>query len=276
MDLVGWVTSKATAGRAWWKEKSGVSQLYLAASAVALVGIMLFMGDPKSDVAGLLGRIGFTMFALAYLREAYLWTLPKLELPLVKLAMAALGVMAAAAATGVSRMAVNEATGQDPAHFGTTVALLVPVSFVPVVAALVSIGGIVVVPGTIFWTLFKSLKTWTKPADLDLLLGGARVFACLVLIGAAASLLKASSPLFPTMSWLARYSAYLFDAQPNSACSPMQGDRVLRLNDELVIVARTTVDGLQFVRRTCALAAEETPLRDPKPAGRANLPPPQR
>ena len=276
MDLLGSVASKATAGQAWWKETSGVNQLYLGASAVALIGIMLFIWNPKSDVAGLLGRVGFTMFALAYLREAYLWSLPKLELPLVKLAMAALGVMAAAAATGVSRIAVNESTGPDPAHFGTTVTLLVPVSFVPVVAALVSIGGILVVLGTIFWTLFRSLKTWTKPADLDLLLGGARVFACLVLIGAAASLLKSSSPVFPTMSWLASYSAYLFDAQPNSACSPSQGDRVLRLNDELVIVARTTVDGLQFVRRTCALAAEATPLRDPKSAGRANLPPPQR
>lgn len=276
MDLVGWVASKATAGHAWWKERSGVHKLYLWASAIALAGVILFMWNPESDAAGILGRVGFTMFALAYLREAYLWTLPKLELPLVKLAIAALGVMAAAAATGVSRMAVNDATGQDPAHFATTVTLLVPISFVPVVAATVSVGGIIVALVTIFWTLLRSLWTWTKPADLDLLLGGVRVFSCLVIIGAAASLLKSSSPLFPTMSSLASYSAYLFDAQPNSVCSPTQEDRVLRLNDELVIVARTTVDGLQFVRRACALAAEETPLQDPKPADRANPPPTHR
>ncbi|QND80516.1 hypothetical protein H4W19_01540 [Pseudoxanthomonas mexicana] len=273
MDLVGWFAIKAAAGHAWWEEKSGVHKLYLGASAIALAGVTLFMWHPESDVAGILGRVGFTMFALAYLREAYLWTIPKLELPLVKLAIAALGVMAAAAATGVSRMAVNDATGQDPAHFATTVTLLVPISFVPVVAATVSVGGIIVVLATIFWTLLRSLWSWTRPADLDLLLGGVRVFSCLVIIGAAASILKSSSPLFPTMSSLASYSAYLFDAQPNSACGPAPEDRVLRLNDELVIVARTTTDGLQFVRRACNLVAEDSPLRDPTPVAKPRLSP---
>lgn len=275
MEETALVASRVSAALGWWRNRDRISQLYLGASAVALVGVLLFMWNPGNSIAGILARTGFALFAFAYLREAYLWTLPKLKLPLVKLAVAASGVMAAAAATGVSRMVVNEATGQDPSQFGTAVALLGSLSFIPILSALVSIGGIVVVPLTMLWTFFRALRTWTKPADLDLLLGGARVFACLVVIGVAASLLKSSSPVFPLMRWFAQHSAHLFDSQPNAACSPTQNDRVLRLNDDLVIVSRMTTDGLQFVRQACALAAESTPLRDPKSVPKHQPPTPQ-
>ncbi|MCW2037723.1 hypothetical protein FHR67_002608 [Xanthomonas arboricola] len=234
--------------------------------ACFLIGVTIFLVHPNHDAARIGCYLSFFLFAAGFLREAYVWILPKLQLPLVKLLVAAGSVTAAAAATGVSRMAVNEATGQDPAAFTTTVAFLVPVSFVPVLAALIAIGGVLVIPGTILGSLGKAMITWSKPADLDVILSLARVIGCLAVITSAASVLSATSFLFPTMEWLAGHSALMFDLQPNKVCGEVKEDRVIRLNDGLVIVGRVTDDGVQFVRRACPLSAEDTALRPPESA----------
>lgn len=247
--------------RGWWKSKDVVSQLYLSALITTLVAMLLLSWSPGNWAAVMLVRFAFLIFAVTFLREVYTWIIPKLELPLVKLAVAAFGVMAAATATGVSRIVVSEATGQDPAYFGTTVALLVPVSFIPIAAAMVLVGGVLILPATMLWMLLQSLRSWTKPSDRIVLLGCARAFACLVVVGGATSLLKPASPLFLSLRWLAGQSAHVLDAQPNSACALAGDDRVLRINDGLIVLSRMTEDGPQFVRRVCELAEEETPLR---------------
>lgn len=128
--------------RNWWNGMDAVSQIYLSALIMTLVSIALLRWQPDDRPTQTLAQVAFGSFAIAFLSEAYKWTVPKLELPFVKLTLTALGVMAAATATGVSRILVNEATGQDPSYFGTTVALLVPISFVPVVAvAVLFVGG---------------------------------------------------------------------------------------------------------------------------------------
>lgn len=247
-----------------WAGIRPIGQVYLIAVACFLIGATIFLVHSNHDAARIGCYLSFFLFAAGFLREAYAWILPKLQLPLVKLLVAAGSVTAAAAATGVSRMAVNEATGQDPAAFATTVAFLVPISFVPVLAALIAIAGAFVIPGTILGSLGKAMITWSKPTDLDVILSLARVIGCLAVITSAASLLSATSFLFPAMEWLAGRSALTFDLQPNKACGEVKGDRVLRLNDELVIVGRVTNDGVQFVRRACPLSAEDTPLRPPE------------
>lgn len=256
--------------KAWWTGIGPIGQVYLIAVACFLIGVAIFGPFPKHDAARVSSYLAFFLFAAGFLREAYVWLLPKLRLPLVKLLVAAGSVAAAAAATGVSRMVVNEATGQDPAAFTTTVAFLVPISFVPVLAALIATAGLIVVPGTFIGGLGRGLLTWSKPADLDVMLTLARVFGCVVVIAAAASLLSSSSFLFPTMRWLASHSALMFDLQPNKACSSANGDRVLRLNDSLVIVGHPTREGIQFVRRSCALAAEKVELLPPESAQAKN------
>lgn len=244
----------------WWSTKDTVSQLYLSALVMTLIAILLIRWQPEDPTAQLLTGVAFSLFAIGYLWEAYIWIVPKLELPLAKLILATLGVVAAATATGVSRMIVNEATGQDPAYFGTTVALLMPMSFVPVVAAMVLIGGIIILPATMFWMLLQSFGSRATNTDLILLFGCARAFGVLVIVGFATAVLKPSSPLFPALGWLASFSAHAFDTHLNSACAFEQGDRVLRISDDLIILSRMTSDGPQFIRRSCPLAAENTPL----------------
>ncbi len=247
----------------WWRGLSPVAQVYTLALVCLLISFAIAWAAPKHAVAQTFAYLAFALFGLCFLKEAYDWVIPKLQLPLVKLLVAAGGVMAAAAATGVSRLAVNEATGQDPAAFTTTVAFLVPLSFVPVLAALIAVGGIFVVPATLIGSLGKAFVTWSKPKDLDVMLSFARVFGCVTVIAASASLLYASSPLFPTLNWLAGHGAMMFDLQPNVACAEDSKDRALRLTDDVVILGRTTDDGLQFVRRDCPLAAESTLLGTP-------------
>jgi len=247
----------------WWRGLSPVAQAYALALISILISFAITWAAPKHAVAQAFAYLAFALFGLCFLKEAYDWVIPKLQLPLVKLLVAAGGVMAAAAATGVSRMAVNEATRQDPAAFTTTVAFLVPLSFVPVLAALVAVGGAFVVPATMIGSLGKAFFTWSKPKDLDVMLSLARIFGCITVVAASASLLYASSPLFPTLNWLAGHGAMMFDLQPNAACAEDSKDRVLRLTDDVVILGRTTDDGLQFVRRDCPLAAESLPLGAP-------------
>lgn len=250
--------------KTWWAGIRPTAQVYLIALACFVISVTVFSVHLNHDAARIGCYLSFFLFAAGFLREAYVWILPKLQLPLVKLLVAAGSVTAAAAATGVSRMAVNEATGQDPAAFATTVAFLVPISFVPVLAALIAIAGVFVIPGTILGSLGKAMITWSKPADLDVILSLARIIGCLAVITSAASVLSAKSVLFPTMEWLAGHSALMFDLQPNKFCSEFKEDRVLRLNDSLVIVGRVTDDGVQFVRRACPLSAEDTVLRPPE------------
>ncbi|MBO9739435.1 hypothetical protein J7432_10515 [Xanthomonas axonopodis pv. begoniae] len=219
------------------------------------------MGSAQKRSGGWIDNLALALFGLCFLKEAYDWVVSKLQPPLVKLLMPAGGVMAAAAATGVSRMAVNEARGQDPVAFTTTVAFLVPLSFVPVLEALIAVGGIFVLPATLIGGLGKAAYTWTKPKDLEVLLSFARMIGCVTVIVVSTSLLNASSFIFPTLRWLAGHGAMMFDLQPNTACAEDSKDRVLRLTDDVVILGRTTDDGLRFVRRTCALQAESTLLR---------------
>jgi hypothetical protein len=248
----------------WWCGLSPVARVYTLALVSLLISFAITCAAPRHAVAQAFAYVAFALFGLCFLKEAYDWVIPKLQLPLVKLLVAAGGVMAAAAATGVSRMAVNEATGQDPAAFTTTVAFLVPLSFVPVLAALVAVGGVFVVPATMIGSLGRAFFTWSKPKDLDVMLSLARVFGSVTVIAASASLLYASSPLFPTLNWLAGHGAMMFDLQPNTACAENSKDRVLRLTDTVVIVGRTTDDGLQFVRRDCPLVAEGALLAAPR------------
>ena len=246
--------------RDWWNGEDTVSQLYLSALIMASIAVLLLRWQPEGRASEVIVSVAFALFAIGYLWEAYNWIVPKLELPLVKVLLAALGVTAAAMATGVSRMIVNEATGQDPAYFGTTVALLVPLSFVPVVAVMVLVGGLILLPATMLWMLVHSFRSWTTDADRVVLFGCARAFATLVIVGFATSLLQPSSPLFPVLGRIAKHSAHVFDGQSDSACAIENNDRALRINDDLIILSRLTADGPQFVRHSCALASEDKPL----------------
>jgi len=239
---------------------SATVRLYLGGVGCMLLSIALFFHDPKSLACSVATYAGCALLATAFLTESYYWTAEKLNYPLMKLAITVLGVVTLAAATGVSKVTVNDATGQDPSYFTSTVALLVPLSFVPVAAALVVLLGTLGVIIGLVWGLAKLGATTSKVRDLDLALTLTRIFSGFVMVAIASALLSSSSFIYPSMRWVASHSAFFFDMYEGTGCSADERDRVGRVNDDLVVIGRMTLSGPQFIRVSCPLAPQNTVL----------------
>lgn len=225
-----------------------------------LLSIALFFHDPRSLPSDVARYAACALLASAFLTESYYWTVGKINYPLMKLAITVLGVVTLAAATGVSKITVNDATGQDPSYFTSAVALLVPLSFVPVAAALVIILGTVGVIIGLVWGLAKLGTPASKVDDLDLFLSLTRIFSGFVIVAIASALLSSSSFIYPSMRWVASHSALFFDMHEGTGCSTDARDRVRRVNDNLVVIGRMTISGPQFVRVSCPLGPQSTIL----------------
>lgn len=225
-----------------------------------LLSIALFLHDPRSLASDVATYAGCALLASAFLTECYYWTVKRLNYPLMKVAITVLGVVTLAAATGVSKITVNDATGQDPSYFTSAVALLVPLSFVPVAAALVIILGTFGVIIGLIWGLAKLGTASSKVRDLDLVITLTRIFSGFVIVTIASAVLNSSSFIYPSMRWVASHSALFFDMYEGSGCSADVRDRVGRVNDDLVVIGRMTNSGPQFMRASCPLGPQNTAL----------------
>ncbi|MDX3933738.1 MAG: hypothetical protein QHC77_17545 [Stenotrophomonas sp.] len=225
-----------------------------------LLSIALFLHDPRSVASDVATYAGCALLASAFLTECYYWTVERLNYPLMKLAITVLGVVALAAAAGVSKITVNDATGQDPSYFTSAVALLVPLSFVPVAAALVIVLGTFGVIIGLIWGLAKLGTTSSKVRDLDLVITLTRIFSGFVIVTIAGALLSSSSFIYPSMRWVASHSALFFDMYEGAGCSADTRDRVGRVNDDIVVIGRMTISGPQFMRVSCPLGPQSTAL----------------
>ncbi|WP_169795581.1 hypothetical protein [Lysobacter antibioticus] len=254
-------------GGQWWNSLKDVVQLYFAGAMLVVVWFCLAYVDPKSFPAEVVFGIAVTVFGIAFVLEAYRWIVAKLDLPFVKWAVAVLGVMAAAVASGASALTVNEATGQDPAHFKASIALLAPLSFVPVLAVLVMIFTLISTPFLLFGWLGKHALSRGRIRDSDVLMPLARLVGVVVVASLASFV--ASPPITSGVRGLAGYSALFLDMHYDPACATDRDDRVVRVNDEIVIVGRITDQGPRYVRRACPLSAESIEL--PPPAGKKSI-----
>ena len=250
-----------------WNEKPAVTRLYWSGVTFGAAAVIAWLIDPNSLATKVTIYVSFALATMGLVHEIYVSTLPHIERPLVKLLTGAFGLTLAAAATGLSRIIVNSATGQDPANFSTTVALLVPISFVHVLAAFIAFVGLLLLAAAmiaafvlLFIQIFVKKKIWEFNRSFAL----ARLLALIGLVFGCYYLVQPSSFVYQGARWLAGVSAYTFDLQPNPSCSPVFGDRVGRINDDVVVIGRETTEGLQFVRKRCEIAAEATELRLPK------------
>lgn len=248
----------------WWMALDNVKQLYVAGMIMAGLFVATIVVSGIGLPADVLLMTAIAITAIAFLIETYRWLVAALEAPLAKWLTGVTGVMAAAMATGAASSTLAVATGQDPSAFKTATTFLAPLAFVPILAGLVMIGGVVGLPFFIIGSLVKHSLTPGKPRDFDVLLSLVRVIGLAVVASAAAQLLSPSTRLNDGLEATARYSAYFLDMVPDRACAPTEGDRVARVNDSLVIIGRLTEDGLQFVRKDCAVAAESIALRPPQ------------
>lgn len=135
------------------------------------------------------------------------------------------------------------------------------------VAGMIMAGGLLGLPFFVIGMLAKHSLARDKPKDFDMLLSFARVAGLIGIAAAAGQLISPPTRLNEGLETAARYSAFFLDMVPDGTCAPIEGDRVARINDSLVIVGRMTEDGLQFVRKDCALAADAAALKPPRKLG---------
>ncbi|KYK41008.1 hypothetical protein AYX08_05960 [Stenotrophomonas maltophilia] len=219
------------------------------------MAIASFHASPRGLLTSCLAYASSGLLAFGFLRETYLWVTPKLQLPLVKLLVTGASVMALAAATGISKMAVNEATGQDPTHFPTTIALLLPLSVLRVVSVVAIVVSTLSTAGLMLWAGARIFLTWGPLEEKDVLLLVARVLAGLSI---ALIISNTSGPaIVPSwMQALARKSALFLDLHDDPACTTKPDERTHRINDNVVIVGAASGTYPTYVRRLCAIAPE--------------------
>ncbi|WOB25453.1 MULTISPECIES: hypothetical protein [Xanthomonas] len=191
--------------------------------------------------------------------------MPKLAHPLMKISVTVFGAIALAAATGVGRVVVNEATSQQASLFPTSSALLSLLSIVPVTATLMTVLGAIPAFLAMGWGLLKLSRSEATNGHLDVIVTLIRGLSAFVVLFGASALSNSQSVVYPAMRWVAAYSAFFLDLQQDAACAPLEGDKVARVNDNLVLVGRLTEAGPQFARKACALAPEATVLRAQAP-----------
>lgn len=235
---------------------------YMGGGALVMASFIAYLFWPEQLWVQVGLFAGCIIVSVSFTIEGYLWVEPALDNRLIKLFATAISVMALAAATGLSRLAVNEATGQQAAHFGSAVGFLVPLSFIPVLAFFLMIGSFVA--SMLMIVRGFGMALIKKLSDREFFVLTSRIFAGFSIPLLVATAMPSPTLTWPWMKWLAGYSALILDTEVNGACAEHSEDRIVRINDELVIVGRQTQDGPQFVRRVCPLVAESTQLGSPR------------
>jgi len=240
--------------RTWWLAQSPVQRLYCAGFVSTAVWI-LFVLRKVGGVADAALFSAMTFFAAGVLLEVYRVIADRHSVPIVKVGLYLSTAVAAAVSAGASAVLIGSATGQDPNHFKWSLPILAPIAFVPVLGLAVMVtAALSLLPMMILMAAAPSTgwKGWVWPARM---LGAAGVFA--------GAFWAVSTPTSTHLAKVARYAVYWFDMHPDASCSAVEGDRVVRLNDDLIILARPSTDGPRFARKACALKAEEAGLPAP-------------
>ena len=75
-----------------WNGKSAVTRLYLAGLTFGIPAAIAWSIDPNRLATEVTIYVTFALLMVGLFHEIYVWTLPQIERPLVKLAIAALGL----------------------------------------------------------------------------------------------------------------------------------------------------------------------------------------
>ncbi|MFK3648014.1 hypothetical protein ACI2IY_06190 [Lysobacter enzymogenes] len=245
--------------RAWWDSMAAPARLYCGGWALAVAGVAVMAVHGIDVISDVVFMTGMACCAIGFVVDTYLWGVRRLNPHLMKVVSSILGVMAAATAAGGSAWTVAEATGQDPSHFKTTIAFLTPLSFMPVLGLAVMVCGIIALP---LLLSVAGTKLVTRKAGGGAWMFFARMLGYLFLLLLASW--AASSSYGAVTRPLAARAAYSLDMHRDPGCSAVENDRVMRINDDLVIVGRLTNDGPKFLRKACPLVAQAEELPPPE------------
>lgn len=246
--------------RHWWHSKTPSIKLYVAGGVALVVGLAFLTIAPKTPYAGWAMLVAMLCSSLGVFRECYDVVVGARDRPIARLIVLILTIMSAAVATGAGSLVVSEATNQDPTFFKTAIAFISPLAFVPVFAIItfgLSILGLPI-------AMLMGLRDRAEISG-PLILG--RIFGLVGVIVFSEMTFKADGGFSLFLNKAGAYSAYILDMHEDSSCAPLDGDRIVRINDDLIIVRRITDAGPEFMRIPCPLAPQAGVLAPPKRPG---------
>lgn len=263
----------AIGGRDWWEHQSqkwkavpANRRLYRIGLGLLVAALALAVLPFPAELGSATFVAGATACAGSLALELYAWIAARSEALWFKVLLGPLAVMSGAIATGMASSYVAGATGQEASTFKLAIALVAPLAFVPLLCLAISILGLLSVPVVMFLTLGEELRREAGEPSIARTFG--RVTGTIALAVLAAQVPTQSSGIDPALRKLAMHGAFLLDMQENAQCASKPGDRVARVNDEFVVVARKGEDGMVFEQRPCRRQASggamPTPASQPQ------------
>ena len=245
-----------------WGRLSKALRIYLVGLIVFGLATLMTFARAKGLVVNWTFAVAMICLGAGFLRECFDWIVLRKESLLFKQGKIILTVIAVAVATASGAITVADATSQDPANFKSSIAVIAPLAFIPVLAFVVMVLCALGFPVIMLVTMGQQAFT-KKPDSSPGLLVISRVLGLLALIVGASQLLNPSTRLDAGLKQIAAYSAYMLDMYSDTSCAATPGDRVARINDTLVIVGRITENGPRFRRQFCPLTEDPAPLPPP-------------
>lgn len=250
---------KVSALVAHWRRLEALNQAY--AAGLAFIGLCVVLALAGAQLfAQRVGVAGALFLAAALLVETYHIAVRCWEQPWGKLAGVLLSATLVPIALGIAAMAVNRATGQQPADYPYAVGMLAPLASGYVVALLAFIVGFLGFPLVFVAAMIRILLAHGRVVEQLSRLLLTRLLAFFAAAILAVVAWQKGEPGYAQMlEWLAARAAYGLDSYGSDACARSTREHVKRLDDTWVISAVSSDKDIHFIRRQCPLT--ETTFR---------------
>lgn len=247
----------------WWTRNPLDRGLMGAGLVIVLAAALAVrIGVPDRVIFGLMVAGGL-LLAAGFLVDAYQIVAKLLETRLGQLFAALVATCVGAVSMGLAGQVVNQATGLDPTQFDYVIAFLAPLTAGFLLTAL----SVVITFVVLVWFVIKSgtvgILGWSKPdrdrASSEVEQGVLRlagVFALVVFISVSWSI--GERPYRDALAWSANVFVISLEFHPRDPCA-QAGERVRRLSDDVVWVARQKNGELTFDQRACPRTGHQLP-----------------
>lgn len=242
----------------WWVSQSSAGQVYMAGIGILLASAVCTVLGSKSPLVDVGFMAGLACWAIGLVIEAYGWGRTRFNPTVLKTLATGVAAMVVLVATAGNDATLAAVTGQDPGSFKVAQRLLSVFATAQLACFLAAVAGLIGIP-VLFLALMASLKKGAFNWEVL-----PRLLGYLFMVFAAWTNAADEGPLAALHRSIAAQAAYSLDMHEDRSCSPIEGDRVMRLNDDLVIVARPTDEGIAFRRVACKLTVQNEPLPSPR------------
>lgn len=235
---------------------SFVEGTYLVGLALALLTVVAPLTGIDQEIASPVVWASAAILAFGLAQEVYAKVRANADSHWFKWLMVPVAIMVAALSLGSASGVVNEATGLDPSHFPRAVSFMAPLAALPVLAIFGVIGLVIgLVAMTLTWMIQLALtKAGERPKDRGWKWFG-RIGGAICAMMLITPVTEPGSAFGQKTKDLAAWMAQGLDMHKDPQCGPGELDRIVRVNDALVVRVVRGDQGLTFRREVCPLSA---------------------